>query len=253
MVNALVEDAFSRLFPGIEFSFTAAVNYSGRFKPYNATVRRIGSRLYFSLSSSWKEVSREIVIGLVQHLLVRILRKERFFAAAADMVMKNNGRKLTSLNMQLYEDFIKGISEVAAVDHTGHDEKLDASFQRVNERYFLSFVDKPNLRWGADSFRKLASYDYHTNTVTVSSLFSGAPEHLLDYLVYHELLHKKLKFSSGNGSRAVHHGGEFRKLEKNFEGSSTIEDELNSFLRQSRRSRPCPASSFGWRRLFMIR
>ena len=271
----LVEDAFSRLFPEAAFAYTAHLRYSGKFKPYNATVRKVGSTLYFNLSRSWKGTSEEIVVGLIQHLLVRILRRERLAqvgssrlcnqhrqrpmridprsipANAGFAAAKDDGRKISSLNMQLYDDFIKGISEVAAVNNGSgsSDESLESSFARVNERYFFGIADKPNLRWGLGSFRKLASYDYHTNTITVSSLFRDAPQQLLDYLMYHELLHKKLKFSSSNG-RVRHHSSEFRRLELDFESSSTIEQELNLFLRSSvrhsRRLRQRP----NWQRLF---
>ena len=229
----IVEEAFSRLFPGTDFAFEAQVSYSGKFRPYNATVRKAGNSLHFSLSRNWKNTSDEIVIGLIQHLLVKILRKERFFAAAADF----NSGKILSLNMQLYDDFIRGMSDVAtAPANAVSDERLESSFSRVNEKYFLNFMEKPSLKWGLDSFRKLASYDYHTNSVTVSRLFAEAPEHLLDYLVYHELLHKRLKFSSSNG-RTRHHNAEFRRLEGQFENSGSVEAELNSFLLAVVRSR----------------
>lgn len=226
----IVEESFSRLFSGVEFRYASSLVYSARFKPYNATVRRIGTNLWFSLSSSWAGVSDEIVIGLLQHLLLKILRKEKPVG------------NLSTLNMQLYDDFIKGISEVAVVREA--DEKLTSAFNRVNEAYFLNLMERPNLKWGQGSFRKLASYEYHTNTITVSSLFSDAPSRLIDYLMYHELLHKKVKFKTGNG-RTTHHGSEFRKLERIFEDSNSIEGELNDFLRGSRRLR----QRNGWRRL----
>lgn len=227
----LVKESFSRLFPDAGFDFEASVSYSGKFKPYNATVRKVGSRLCFSLSYSWKGVSDEIVIGLVQHLLVKILKR----------------RLASTLNMQLYDDFIRGISDVASV--SSGDEALESSFARVNGKYFLGLSEKPNLRWGNGSFRKLASFDYHTNSITVSSLFKDAPRHLLDYLMYHELLHKKLKFSSTNG-RARHHGAEFRRLERAFEGSGTVEGELSAFISGSRRRL---RRQLNWLRLFSFR
>ncbi len=161
-------------------------------------------------------------------------------------------KKVTTLNMQLYDDFIKGVSEVT-VSNGSSDEKLESSFNRVNEKYFLGLIDKPQLEWGTDSFRKLASYEYHTNTITVSSLFSEAPERLLDYLMYHEMLHKKLKFSSSNG-RTRHHSSEFRRMEHKFEGSGTIEEELNAFIRGSpRRRQHRIRRAFNWRQLLLLR
>lgn len=242
----IVEDAFSRLFPGTEFGYEASIVYSGKFKPYNATVRKRGSQLQFNFSRSWQDVSDEIVIGLIQSLLLKILRRDSNLAAAA----RKKG-KLQSLNMQLYEDFIKGVSDVAATDG-GSDEKLRQSFDRVNQKYFLGLMDQPNLKWGSDSFRKLACFEYHTNSISVSTLFSEAPERLLDYLMYHELLHKKLKFSSSNG-RALHHSSNFREMESKFECSETIEGELNSFIRANyRRRSPQRPQRFSWRRMFSI-
>ena len=152
--------------------------------------------------------------------------------------MRNSGvGRISTLNMQLYDDFIKGMSDVAtAPANAVSDEKLESSFGRVNLKYFLNLMEKPHMKWGLGSFRKLASYEYHSNSITVSSLFAEAPEHLLDYLVYHELLHKKLKFSSSNG-RTRHHTVEFRKLEGQFENSAMVEAELNSFLHAASRSR----------------
>ena len=126
----IVHEAFSRLFPEEEFRYDAAISYSGKFKPYNATVRKIGSRLHFSLSSSWKNVSDEIIIGLIQHLLVKILRREKFLSAAASAAMKRNSGKLSSLNMQLYDDFIKGVSDVTVASGSS-DGKLESSFRKT--------------------------------------------------------------------------------------------------------------------------
>ncbi len=230
LIMGIVEEAFLRLFPDSAFNFEAQLSYSARFKPYNATVRKTGNFLDFSLSRSWEGVSEEIVIGLIQRLLVRILRRGGFPGRSVS-------HGLSSLNMQLYDDFIREVSEVAVPAGAVSDEKLESSFKRVNEEYFLNLMEKPQLKWGAGSFRKLASYDYHTNSITVSSLFAEAPERLLDYLVYHELLHKKLKFSSSNG-RTIHHGSEFRGLEAQFKDSSSVEGEINSFLRRARRQVP---------------
>ncbi len=212
----IVEEAFSRLFPGTDFLFSANISYSGKFKPYNANAKRAGTRLVFSLSREWKKVSDEIVIGLIQELLLKMLRK----------------KAIATTNMELYNSFIKNLHLTAA--RTEDDEQLGEAFERVNARYFFSSVEKPNLKWGQGSRRKLASYDYHTDTITVSSLFKTAAEEIIDYLVYHELLHKKLKFHSSRGSgRSIHHGKRFRQMEKGFENSQQIEKQIERFVRSS--------------------
>jgi predicted metal-dependent hydrolase len=91
-------------------------------------------------------------------------------------------------------------------------------------------MESPNLVWGSDSRRRLATYDYHTDTVKVSTFFQKARQEIIDYLVYHELLHKKLKFSS-SGSRSIHHSHEFRHLESEFENAALLEKEIAAMIR----------------------
>ena len=95
-------------------------------------------------------------------------------------------------------------------------------------------METPNLAWGLNSRTRLATYDYHTDTIRVSNLLRNAEEDVVAYLIYHEMLHKKLKFSS-SGSKTVHHGRKFRELEKKFENRQQIEKRLNSLVRQKSR------------------
>jgi hypothetical protein len=213
----LAAEAFVRLYPNRIPEHSMRIEYSGRFRPYNANVKRLGKALTFSLSNTWGGVSDEIVLGLLQELLLRILRE----------------KKRTTLNIDLYNNFVRNL-HLSAV-RTQSDAVLEAAFMRVNGAYLSGALDVPNLRWGKESRRKLASYDYHTDTITVSALFRDAPAHLLEYLLYHEMLHKQLKFSS-TGNRSRHHSREFREREKQFANQPQMEQELGRFLRGTRKS-----------------
>ncbi|MBI2664274.1 M48 family metallopeptidase [Candidatus Woesearchaeota archaeon] len=214
-MNKLVAEAFARLFQAADFQYHAKTRFSRKFSPYNANVKKFGNTLTFSFSPEWRKVSSEITIGLIQELLLRILRK-----------------KGTTTNIELYNSFIKNLHISAKKTET--DEILAQIFGRVNEKYFNSAVDMPNLRWGQNSARKLAAYDYHTDTITVSSAFRNAEPELIAYLLYHEMLHKQLKFSSA-GSRTIHHSRKFRQMEKQFENSQQLEKQLNSRAGKNRR------------------
>jgi len=207
---SIVKDAYGKL-TNKPFSFTATVKYSKRFSQYNANVRRADRELQFNLSRSWKKVNKEIVIGLLQELLIKILKLPH----------------TKTTNIDLYNSFIKNLHKTSK--RIKSDKTLIDSFNRVNGKYFHEIIEMPNLVWGNDTKRKLASYDYHTDNVTVSSLFQNSPQHILDYLVYHELLHKKLQFKN-RGGRSIHHSTEFKKLEKQFDNSQEIEKEITRFL-----------------------
>ena len=104
------------------------------------------------------------------------------------------------------------------------DPILEKSFDRVNDKYFYGMIEKPNLVWGKKSFRKFGSYDYGSDTISISRSLEPHPR-LLDYVMYHEALHKKHKFTT-SGARTRHHTSEFRKSEKRFENAAEMEKML---------------------------
>lgn len=211
----IISESFKRLFPNENNGYEARIKYSGKLKPYNANVRKAGNKLIFSLSREWQKTGNEIKIGLIQDLLLKI-----------------SGKKGRTANTELYDSFIKNLHMATA--KTEQEEKLLALFNAVNEKYFNNSLEAPNLRWGMQSKARLATYDYHTDTITVSSIFREAEESVISYLLYHEMLHKKLKFSSGNG-RTIHHSIQFRELEKQFENHPHMEEKLRKHASRHRR------------------
>ena len=101
-------------------------------------------------------------------------------------------------------------------------------------------MDKPNLKFATENFSKLGSYEYGTDTIYMSSIFSGLPiidQKFLDYVMYHELLHKKHSFHVKNGRHQAHTTA-FRKDEEDFgkEQGVDMEKELSKFLRRKKYS-----------------
>ena len=95
-------------------------------------------------------------------------------------------------------------------------------------------IEKPNLTWH-DSIRRLGSYEYGTDTISMSKVL-GADTNLLDYVMYHEMLHKKHKFHCKNG-RIHHHTKEFREMERKFDNSQEMEERIKSLVRHKARKR----------------
>ncbi len=208
----LAEKAFAELFPDKRLGRSLKIRYSRAFNAYNANVKYTSNSMVFSLSHDWRKVSNDIKMGLIQSLLLKVYKEKR-----------------KSLNIDLYENFIKSVGDYAHVKES--DPVLEESYKRVNEKYFNGFVEKPNLKWGGESFSKLGSYEYGSNKVTISRVLKEDSE-LLDYVMYHELLHKKHKFELKNG-RSYHHTSKFRKKEKEFD-NPMVEKKLESFLKKKR-------------------
>ena len=209
----MVEVAFRAIFPRKEFDYLTEINYSGRFKGYNANARLENKKLVFNLSKSWRTVDNAIKIGLIQELIIRLFRK-----------------KVHTFNMDLYNTFLHKVH--IAIPKTKIDPQLLQSFVRVNGPFFFNNMEVPNLIWGKESIHKLGSYDYGTDTVTISTILKDDLE-LLDYVMHHELLHKKHKFKSKYG-RTHAHTKAFRDDEKKFPNQPILERRLERLARRKK-------------------
>lgn len=211
--SALVREAHSRLFPAKHLSRKVSVRFSARFKPYNASVRWSSSMIEMRLSRSWQNVNKEILIGLFQELLLRTSRVKE---------------KKSTTNLSLYHNYLQSLHLVQE-EQQDIDPLLRESFERVNNCYFDSTLERPRLRFGQASRRTLGHYHYATDTVTVSRLLADDTE-LLDYVMYHELLHKHLKYDH-SGKKTRYHTARFRALEKRFANRTEMEQRLKRLVR----------------------
>lgn len=191
----LAEQAFNDLFPEKDLeNYQLKIKYTDKFKPYNANVRYSRNSFQFNLSKKWRKVSKEIQMGLIQGLMVKIFKENK-----------------KTTNIDLYNSFMKNLH--ISIPKTNIDPILEQSFNKINDKYFFGLIEKPNLTWH-NSIRRLGSYEYGSDTISMSKVLEN-DENLLDYVMYHEILHKKHKFHSKNG-RTHHHTREFKEMEKKF-------------------------------------
>jgi len=211
----IVREAFNQLYPEKPYAYTACVQYSGKYKGYNARIQleRFAKRITLGLSKQWEGVSRDIQLGLVQHLLAKVFREKR-----------------KTINMELYTHFLKAVPRTVA--KTKSHPLLEESFKRLNEQFFSGLLEQPNLVVGK-GISKLGHYDIGTDTVSISSILLEH-QYLLDYVLYHELLHKKHQFS-GVGQRHTYHGKEFREDEHKFPRAAQLEKELTHLVSAHKR------------------
>ncbi len=210
----LIEESYQRLFPEKEFPYQAEMEYNRRLADFNANIRLEPRKIKVNLNLQWKDIDKEIKIGLIQHLLLRILKT-----------------RAHTHNIELYNNFIKNIPILTP--KTKSDPLLETSFDRVNHQFLSNSVEKPNLTWGTASFRKLASYNFHTDTITVSTLFADADSEILDFLMYHELLHKYHKFKHNYG-RSSFHTRAFKEDEKLYPNHEKIEKEIETIIKRKK-------------------
>ncbi len=102
---------------------------------------------------------------------------------------------------------------------------LAEMFEEINRKYFSGELEQPRLVWSArSSTRRLGTYQPDADTISISRRLDSRdiPQVLVEYVLYHEMLHKKLGLKEVNGRRYAHTSA-FRKLEKQFEGYQEAE------------------------------
>jgi hypothetical protein len=211
------EEAFRSLYPSRKMP-RIEIKYTGRMAPYNSNVTYRTDLFVFKLSREWEEVEDPIKKGMVQSLLMRVYKT----------------KKKKTHNTDLYDSFMRHLHRTVAKDK--NDPDLDASYKRVNKKFFSDTIERPNLEWGGFTRRVLGNYNYHTDTIKISSYFKDAPLDMLDYIMYHELLHKRIKFHT-TGGRSFHHTKKFRDREAKYPGFKGMDDKIHEYLVRKRKPR----------------
>lgn len=108
-------------------------------------------------------------------------------------------------------------AKAAENDTEGSVYDLEAVFQACNVRNFGGKMQRPEgLRWSARvNHSTMGSYNLRSDTVMINRGLDSrkVPAYVLDFVMYHELLHKLLGIET-SGSRNRAHTPEFRKLEQ---------------------------------------
>ncbi len=214
--SKIVQVAYALLFDKTS-NYFFELKYSKKFKGYNATAKKVNNKITFNLSYLWKEVNEDIKIGLIQTLLLKL-----------------EGKNKETINIDLYNNFIKNLHFTNTKKE--YDEKLSLLFEKVNIKYFNGLLEKPSLKWEGNSKRTLATYNYHDDTIRISNVFKDAPDDILMFLIYHESLHKFLKFKT-KGKKTFYHTKQFRRLESLYENYDIMDDKIKNFLKSKNKKK----------------
>lgn len=132
--------------------------------------------------------------------------------------------------IQASMDALGGVREQAA----GVEHDLGQSFDRVVAAYFEPGMGRPRLTWNRTwTGRKFGHYEASTDTVMISCTLDDPriPVFVVDFVMYHELLHKKLGVR-WRGDRQHTHTAQFRAEERRFERYAEAEAALRAIARR---------------------
>jgi hypothetical protein len=120
-----------------------------------------------------------------------------------------------------FEEIVLSLEMITAdlsTNTQGQHYDLAVVFDRVNAAYFDGALPAPRLTWNKTlTHRKFGHYQFNTDTVMLSLSLDDAavPPYVVDFVMYHELLHKSLGVKLVNGRRYAH-TTEFRDAERRF-------------------------------------
>ncbi|MCD6577044.1 MAG: SprT-like domain-containing protein [Anaerolineaceae bacterium] len=112
-------------------------------------------------------------------------------------------------------------------------EKYDLSilFNKINKEYFHSQLPQPRLVWSSRrSKRRLGYYHPEINTIALTRKLDDnkSPRLLVEYILYHEMLHQHFGIKHLNGRRYAH-TSEFRIAEKKFKHQKEAENLIKHY------------------------
>jgi hypothetical protein len=220
----IFQESYSELRPGnsvpeLKVEFFAFANV-------NNTIRLREGRLLVRLSDLLEGAPDGVLRAIAHILLAKMYRQpiDRGYAARyrkyvgshdivrkAHLVRQMRGRKLLR-------------------SPRGHFYDLDAVFEDLNTRFFHGLMARPRLSWSQTKTRRiLGHYDPAHNAIIISRIFDhpAVPRYVLDYILYHEMLHLKHPVKL-RGSRRCVHSAEFQTEEKLFPRAA----QANAFLKR---------------------
>lgn len=180
--------------------------------------REYQNAVLLKVQQGFQSADRQVWQALLQDALVqRNATHERVYRDFADA---------EDFNEVLFE--LESLAAPPAPPTRGRAHDLDASFARVNAAYFDNQMPRPTLVWNRTlTARKFGHYQPSRDTVMLSVSLDdpSVPAYVVDFVLYHELLHKKHGSSLVNGRRLVH-SPVFRAEERQFAEYQAAEQRL---------------------------
>lgn len=217
------------------------LNIKTKFKNYShlkCTAKLRYNHLQVFASKAYSQTTQEVLNGLVLHVLLRLFKfKQKRFAKhlveyrkfVASKQAKEISKELAKTNGRIKQNNAFG---------QAYDLHRVAAKVLFDHGSLLKDTLVPELSWSnTKSRRLLARHDEHSNRIVVSKLFDSinVPQFVVEYLVYHELLHAKwgIKFNETNFARKIH-SKQFKDDEKKFIQYRQAIDWINKNLRYLR-------------------
>jgi len=215
----IFQETFQELRPGSSLPDLKVEFFA--FTNVNNTIRLRNGRLLVRLSDLLEGAPETVLRAIAHILLAKMYRRQidrsraaryRKYVASHEIVRKAHLVRQIRGRKRLHSP-------------RGHFYDLDAIFEELNMRFFHGLMARPRMSWSQLRTRRiLGHYDPAHNAIIISRIFDhpAVPRFVLEYIVYHEMLHLKHPVKL-RGSRRCVHSAEFQAEEKLFPRAAEAE------------------------------
>ncbi|EMS84622.1 SprT-like domain-containing protein [Leptospira noguchii] len=193
--------------------FLKGKKFGIKFYPYSnlgSSIRISSEKLEFKIHSSYLNSELENLEAVIDLLLFKLLKHpipdgledtiRKFYKNHTDQkISSNKNRKQVQRS-------------------SSQNKKLREILEKLNDSYLKIDLSNLEIFWGkSKSTTRLGHYDPTHTMIVINPILSipSVPDFVLEYIVFHELLHVYFPVIRKQG-RNVIHGREFKKLEKKF-------------------------------------
>lgn len=207
-----------------------------RFYPYaglSSTIRLRKGRVYARVSDILRHAPPKVLYALASILVAKLYRLKA--AKGHEHIYREHTMSQSVLDDSDATRRRRGYKLTTSPRGGMYD--LVESFDHLNERYFSSQLERPLLSWSPRKTRRvLGHHDHVHRTIIISRTLDSSriPRFVLEYVLYHEMLHIKHPRRVVSG-RTVYHSRSFREDERRFERFEEALKWLEKIATPSRR------------------
>jgi predicted metal-dependent hydrolase len=192
-------------------------HFQVEFYPYSSlvlTIRRRQESVYVRFSDLLQRAPLDVLEGAAVLILSRMYRRKAPRALVQRYLQYARSDRVRGRINQMRSRRVRRVPTLAQGRH--HD--LAALFEQLNQRYFDGALQRPHIGWSTRSWRRqFGCYDPGPNQIVLNRRMDrpGIPQFVVEYVLYHEMLHVKHP-TRRSGCSLLSHSPEFRAEEKRF-------------------------------------
>lgn len=207
------------------------------FYPYVGISNKIylkNNLIHIKISDILKTAPLKLHLALAEVLLKKLYRKR----VSKDALQYFHQYTKQSEVRQKSVEARKTRGRKLITSSKGEHYDLSEIFNLLNQIYFQNKIPKPELTWSPNStYRILGHHDSTHKTISISKSLDSdkVPRYVVEYVVYHEMLHIKHPVIHQNGRRYIHTPS-FKKDERDFAFFYEAEDWIEKNIEKIRKS-----------------